>query len=149
MNVDSPSGACRLCAGELRVIDGDDATLTVECTECGDTYLIEPETGGDGRPIYCLSNEADGTTARFPLGQIVITPNALNHLPSDEVLAALQRHVRGDWGDVDDHDRQENELSLRQGFRLLSAYQTRAATKFWIITEADRSATTVLLPEDY
>jgi hypothetical protein len=61
----------------------------------------------------------------------------------------LQRHQAGDWGDVDEHDRQENELSLKNGFRLLSVYHAANGVKFWIITEADRSATTVLLPEDY
>jgi len=85
----------------------------------------------------------------FPLGQIVITHNAMHSLPADEVHAALQRHASGDWGDVDEEDRQENELSLREGFRLFSVYHTRAGTKFWIITEADRSSTCVLLPDDY
>ena len=60
-----------------------------------------------------------------------------------------QRHQAGDWGDVSEHDRQENELSLKQGFRLLSVYRAASGVKFWIITEADRSATTVLLPQDY
>jgi hypothetical protein len=88
---------------------------------------------------------------QFPLGQIVITPNALETLPADDVLKALARHSAGDWGDLDEEDRHENELSLREGFRLLSVYHTKEmpARKFWIITEADRSATTILLPEDY
>ncbi len=89
------------------------------------------------------------TTRRVPLGQIVITPNAIDRLNPHDVCACLRRHVRGDWGDLDPHDVQENELSLREGFRLLSAYTDRSGTKFWIITEADRSATTILLPEDY
>jgi hypothetical protein len=90
-------------------------------------------------------------TTRFPLGHVVITRNALDTLPSADVRAALGRHAACDWGDVCDEDRQENELSLREGFRLFSVYQTREtpSRKFWIITEADRSATTVLLPEDY
>jgi hypothetical protein len=61
----------------------------------------------------------------------------------------LERHQAGDWGDVDEHDRQENELSLKSDFRLLSVYHAANGIKFWIITEADRSATTVLLPEDF
>ena len=89
------------------------------------------------------------TTKSFALGQIVITPNALETVDETDVFAALQRHARGDWGDVPAEDRAENELSLREGFRLLSAYTDRKGTKFWIITEADRSATSVLLPEDY
>ena len=85
--------------------------------------------------------------SRFPLGRLVATPNALEHVPHPELVAALQRHATGDWGDVDEHDRQENEFG--EGFRLLSVYRTANGVKFWIITEADRSATTVLLPEDY
>ena len=64
-------------------------------------------------------------------------------------MAYLVRHIAGDWGDVDEHDRRENELSLIHGFRLLSAYTLYSGTKIWIITEADRSVTTVLLPEEY
>ena len=85
----------------------------------------------------------------FPLGQTVITRAARVQLHPEDVYASLQRHARRDWGDVCPADREENELSLREGFRLLSAYRDRHGTKFWIITEADRSVTTVLLPEDY
>ena len=85
----------------------------------------------------------------FPLGQLVATPNALRQIAAPEMLAALARHASGDWGDLDEHDRQENELSLKEGFRLLSAYRSVTSVKFWIITEADRSVTTFLLPEDY
>ena len=87
--------------------------------------------------------------AKFPLGQTVITRNALDVLPKADVIDALARHVTGDWGDVTEHDRQENELSLAEGNRLFSVYHAMDGTKFWIITEWDRSATTVLLPEDY
>ena len=61
---------------------------------------------------------------------------------------ALTRHAAGDWGNLCDEDRRENELALQEGHRLLSAYQADDGTKFWIITEADRSVTTVLLPLD-
>lgn len=87
--------------------------------------------------------------AKFSTGRLLSTPGALAKVPHDEMLTALSRHVRGDWGDVGEDDRKENELSLAEGFRLLSAYHTQARVKFWIITEADRSATTVLLPEEY
>jgi hypothetical protein len=70
-------------------------------------------------------------------------------LDQDSVQEALRRHATGDWGDLSPEDRQENDLSAREGFRILSAYTDTQGTKFWIITEADRSATTVLLPEDY
>ena len=89
------------------------------------------------------------SAAKFPLGRLVATPNALEHIPNPDILAALQRHLTGDWGDMDEHDREENELSLKEGFRLLSVYRSAKGVKFWIITEADRSRTTVLLPEDY
>ena len=88
-------------------------------------------------------------TAKFPLGQLVSTSNALSKLAHEDVLTALSRHVQGDWGKICEEDRQENELSLKKGFRLLSVYYGANGTKFWIITEADRSVTTVLLPEDY
>jgi len=85
----------------------------------------------------------------FCLGQIVITMNAKEQLNRQDVLASLARHSQGDWGNLDEADRQENERSLNQGYRILSAYQDRHGTKLWIITEADRSSTTILLPEDY
>jgi hypothetical protein len=85
---------------------------------------------------------------KFPLGQIVITVNASARLDSVAVHEALRRHAAGDWGDICPEDASENELSLKEGFRLLSAYGT-GERRFWIITEADRSVTTVLMPEDY
>jgi len=87
--------------------------------------------------------------AKFQLGTTCITPTALNLHHEEDVQSALQRHAVGDWGDVCRADWAENELSLDQGFRLLSVYLDRNRRKFWIITEADRSATTILLPEDY
>jgi hypothetical protein len=86
---------------------------------------------------------------KFSLGSIVITRNAQDQLHPEDVKICLGRHLRGDWGEVDEADRRENEFSLQKGFRLLSVYHDRNQTKFWIITEADRSATTVLIPEDY
>ena len=88
------------------------------------------------------------TTAKFPLGQIVMTANASGQLPAEDIQNALTRHAAGDWAEVCEEDREENELSLKEGFRLLSVYRS-GETKFWIITEADRSITTVLMPEDY
>jgi hypothetical protein len=88
---------------------------------------------------------------RFDLGSIVATPGAVEALNrvGDNPATFLRRHVTGDWGDLDEHDRQENELSVREGFRLLSAYALRDGTKIWVITEADRSTTTILLPAEY
>jgi hypothetical protein len=88
---------------------------------------------------------------RFPLGRVVATPGALSALEKAEQLPAefLDRHVNGDWGEVPDADKQENEFSVEQGLRILSAYTTGAGDTIWILTEADRSATVLMLPEEY
>ena len=99
--------------------------------------------------MISINRQPDDEPMCFPLGEVVITRAALDSVPAPEVQAALARHAAGDWGDVSDDDRQENELALREGLRLFSVYRGQRGTKFWIITEADRSATTVLLPEDY
>lgn len=67
----------------------------------------------------------------------------------EDAVAMLRRHLRGDWGEVDKSDQRQNEWALKNGARLLSAYKTRLGTDIWIITEADRSVTTILLPEEY
>ena len=88
---------------------------------------------------------------RFPLGRVVATPGALAALEKAEQLPAvfLDRHVNGDWGEVPEADKQENERSVEQGFRILSAYTTSAGDRVWILTEADRSATILMLPGEY
>lgn len=88
-------------------------------------------------------------TPKFPLGQVVTTPNALEQIPPDDVLKALSRHVRGDWGTLAAADWKANDDALKYGERLFSSYRSVANVKFWVITEADRSVTTILLPEDY
>jgi len=87
----------------------------------------------------------------FDLGQLVATPGALAALEKSgqNAMEFLSRHVRGDWGDLPKEDKDENQLSLARGFRLLSSYRTTAGDKLWVITEADRSHTTLLLPEEY
>ena len=87
----------------------------------------------------------------FELGQIVATPGALAALKKagQQPGEFLTRHVNRDWGDLDEEDRKENEYSLEHGFRLLSAYKTNAGDRLWIVTESDRSVTTLLLPEEY
>jgi len=87
--------------------------------------------------------------SKFELGQVVITRNAHETIDVNDVQAALQRHANGDWGDLEAEDQQMNDLALRTGDRLLSAYQDGYGVRFWIITEADRRVSTVLLPEDY
>src|SRR5262245_4457938 len=84
----------------------------------------------------------------FPLGQLVMTPNAARTLTRREMLVALRRHASGNWRDQFEDDRYQNELALRHGSRLFSAYG-EGDREFWIITEADRSVTTILLPRDY
>lgn len=83
-----------------------------------------------------------------PLGELVITANASLRLSTEEVLAALRRHASGDWGDLCPEDAIANDEALHQGGRLLSAYGD-GEYRVWVITEADRSVTTILLPEDY
>jgi hypothetical protein len=88
---------------------------------------------------------------KFSPGTVVATPGALAAFQAsgDDPLAFLVRHVAGDWGELDEHDRLENELSLKHGWRILSCYRLSTGVKFWVITEADRSATTFLLPDEY
>ncbi|WP_435008051.1 hypothetical protein P12x_005320 [Tundrisphaera lichenicola] len=85
---------------------------------------------------------------RFPLGQICMTPGARDTFTPEQIAEAIQRHSGGDWGDICKTDARENETSLKEGFRLMSVY-TFGDDKLWVITEADRSATTALLPDEY
>ena len=91
----------------------------------------------------------ESTVILFPPGRVVATPNALDAVSMQEINTALTRHLSGDWGELCEEDKQVNQQALKYGSRLLSAYETESGTKFWIITEADRSVTTVLLPDDY
>jgi hypothetical protein len=86
--------------------------------------------------------------SRFPLGQTVVTARAIDLLRPDEIALGLARHVRGDWGHVSPEDAEANEEALRTGGRLFSAFGDNDR-QFWIITEADKSVTTILLPDDY
>jgi len=86
----------------------------------------------------------------FPLRFTCATPHALDVLTPGEIRQALMRHARGDWGDLDQHDWTANEEALEFGMRLFSVYRAEnGKERFWIITEADRSVTTVLMPSDY
>ena len=87
----------------------------------------------------------------FSLGQIVATPGALAALEKarQQPQEFLSRHVSGKWGDLSEEDRKENQFSLERGFRLLSSCRTNADDKIRLITESDRSVTTILLPEEY
>ena len=85
----------------------------------------------------------------FELGQMVITSNASSILSNEDIQKAIARHSNCDWGDLEEEDREVNNQALKDGDRLFSAYHDSNNVKFWIITEADRSVTTVLMPEDY
>ena len=90
----------------------------------------------------------------FPMGMLVVTRGVNDRIADDSAFAgfvarSIGRHRVGDWGNLSAGDRAENERSLREGFRLLSSYEQRELPKIWIITEADRSATTILLPAEY
>lgn len=87
----------------------------------------------------------------FELGQVVATPSALSALAEsrEEPLIFLRRHICGDWAEMDTHDQKANALAVKEGQRILSAYRLRSGRKLWIITEWDRSVTTLLLPEEY
>lgn len=88
---------------------------------------------------------------RFPMGHLTSTPGALAALVEADQHARifLERHLAADWGDLDSEDKEANDRALEAGERLLSAYRTKTGVKLWIITEADRSATTLLLPHEY
>jgi len=83
------------------------------------------------------------------LGRIVATPGALEKISGEDIRIALYRHQHGDWGNLCPEDKALNTQALKEGFRILSAYTSSRNKRFWIITEADRSATTVLLPSEY
>ena len=87
--------------------------------------------------------------AKFNLGRKFLTRGARDALFSEDILMALRKHSRGDWGVCSPEDRIANEQALTDGSRVFSVYKDPYGVKFWIITEADRSATTILLPEDY
>lgn len=89
------------------------------------------------------------TTQKLKLGELLITPNAKNSIHLPDALKALIRHQNGDYGEVSEADKEANREALATGDRLLSAYLDSNGVKFWIITEADRYCTTILMPEDY
>jgi hypothetical protein len=98
--------------------------------------------------IPITPNAPPADPSKFPLGRVVITANAARRLAWHALKDGLRRHEAGDWGDLDPPDIRSNEAALKHGGRLLSAYG-QGDRRFWIITECDRSATTILLPDDY
>ena len=96
-------------------------------------------------------NDEDELKPLFELGQIVGTPGALQELQQAEQnpLELIVRHVTGDWGDLCEEDMQENKFALERGLRIFSSYKLESGEKVWVITEHDRSVTTILKPEEY
>lgn len=86
---------------------------------------------------------------KFPLGRTLMTPGALGALTHDEILNALTRHVSGDWGELEEEDLAANERALLTEGRLVSVHSSSSHVRFYVITEHDRSVTTVLLPHEY
>jgi len=86
---------------------------------------------------------------KFLLGKIVATPAALQSLSVEDICRAIDRHVCGEWGMVSEADRAENEFALRHGLRVMSVFESKGGVRFWVLSEADRSVTTLLLPGDY
>ena len=97
------------------------------------------------------SHPDSGPKPLFSLGQLVGTPGVIEALAQaeQEPLEFLARHVTGDWGELDDEDKAQNDFSVKNNLRILSAYTLQTGERIWLITEADRSATTILLPSEY
>lgn len=87
--------------------------------------------------------------AKFTLGQCVVTTGVSSLIPESMIEKSIQRHASGDWGDICEEDRGGNEHALKVGNRVMSVYKSDAGDEFWIITESDRSVTTVLMPDEY
>lgn len=123
-------------------------------------FLTDAPSASEDEPSPPLASAAASTTSpaavtangdgtRFPLGYFVITAGAVDVVSAEDIALTIARHLRGDWGFVGAEDWQANDRALREGDRLLSSYDTESGRRFWIITEADRSTTTILLPDEY
>lgn len=133
-------------------------SYTIRHTTPPRAAVVREATGPEGKPRAGSHpgnspERPHGPTraVRFPLGRILVTPGALRALDEagQSLLTFLARHAAGDWGDLDAHDCAANEYAVTSGERILSAYRLASGTRVWIITEADRSATTALLPDEY
>ena len=125
--------------------------MCLQTKSCNGFLLADTSLEKQGSARQVRKGHGQVPAAKFNLGQLVATPGALSALEEagQDAIEFVSRHASGDWGDVSDADREENEFSLAHGFRLLSSYKLRNGTKLWIITEADRSSTTLLLPDEY
>lgn len=145
-------GICAFCA-DCDQESGGDAAAAVEAKfeAIYTNPSIERRRALDLPPGKDEERNLDAKPELFPLGRVVATPGALVALSAAAVHAAslLAYHTIGDWGDISKNDRQENEKSLNEGHTLISSYRLSGDAKLWIVTEADRSATTLLLPSEY
>ena len=110
---------------------------------------VDTESDGDNDRDAVLGKISTAIKSRVPLGRVVITAHAQDILSSTDINAGLSRHQSGDWGEVSKADWRANDGALKSGERILSAYTGKGGKHFWIITESDRSHTTVMMPEDY
>jgi hypothetical protein len=121
-------------------------------TTSASTFSVRESAGSGWTPLAGHGSRRWPERAlRFPLGRIVATPGALAAFEQagESPLSFLTRHGSGDWGALDEQDREANERGVRSGERILSAYLLRTGERMWVITEADRSVTTLLLPSEY
>ena len=112
-------------------------------------YGVKFKTSWDDIMVNIKAWADVGPGGKFPPGRLFATPDTLKLVPRDDITEALRRHAAGDWGDVSDEARAANDAAVHDGGRLLSVYQSRDGQAFWILTEPDRSETTVLLPDEY
>jgi len=118
------------------------------------SYVSGSLNSDPDQDVAPILEKADGVNgkvpiAKFRLGHIVTASQALSQLSQEEILLGIQRHQSGDWGDLYAHERNANDLAVVQGKRIWSVYHTSKGVKFYVITEGDRSATSVLLPDEY
>lgn len=131
------------------------ALSEVDWHEVAEAFLehLEPEPTDDQEgeeTEHETSDQGDGPKGPlFALGQVVSTPGALAALGIEDIETALRRHVTGDWGEMFESEKRENDLAVKKGWQIHSAYRGEDYRLFWVITEADRSVTTVLLPKEY
>lgn len=125
------------------------ALLEVDWMEIAEHMIAEIREEDDRPRIWKGPRPGAGAEPKFSLGQTYSTAGALDAVDPFEMMTALARHHRGDWGDCCPEDWESNEAALVHGSRLLSVYHTSDDQRFWIITEWDRSATTILLPSEY
>lgn len=102
-----------------------------------------------GFPCGELAVVAFDSGLKLALGEVVITPGAALRVPAQDIIVAVQKHARGDWGELDFEDSQLNDLRLQEGGPIASIFRASNGVKFYVLTESDRATTTVVLPEEY